>query len=162
MIDIAVARGPAEFADVRVLFEEYAASLDVDLAYQQFESELATLPGEYAAPRGCLLLARDGARLLGCVGVRPSDGASAELKRLYVRPAARGLDLGRRLTGAAVAFARATGYASLRLDTLPTMTRAQALYRTLGFRDIEAYRFSPVAGTVFMELDLSSAVDSRP
>lgn len=151
---IARATTPDDVAVVRTLFLEYAASLDVNLAYQDFPREVAALPGEYAAPRGCLLLAR-GADALGCVAVRPIDDARCELKRLYVRPAARGTGLGRRLTEAAIAFARTAGYRAMRLDTLPSMGAAQDLYRALGFTVIGAYRESPVPGNLYMELDLA-------
>jgi ribosomal protein S18 acetylase RimI-like enzyme len=145
------------FADldaIRELFLEYAGSLGVDLGYQDFGQEVAALPGDYAAPRGTLLLVRDGAYPVACVGVRPLADTTCEIKRLYVRPQGRGKGLGRALAEAAIAFAQGAGYHTMRLDTLPGMTAAQALYRELGFREIGPYRFSPVEGNVFMELDL--------
>lgn len=145
----------ADIAAIRTLFLEYAASLDVDLAYQAFQNEVASLPGDYAPPRGCLLLARDGGAARACVGVRPLDDNVCEMKRLYVRPEARGSGIGRTLTIAAIEFGRAAGFRAIRLDTLPSMAAAQVLYRSLGFRDIAPYRFSPVAGNVFMELQLA-------
>lgn len=155
---IAPAGSPADVAAVRALFEEYAASLDVDLCFQGFADELAGLPGDYAPPRGTLLLASAGGEPVGCVALRPEGRAGiAELKRLYVRPAGRGLQLGRRLTEQALRFARAAGYASVCLDTLPSMHAAQRLYEALGFRDTDAYRFNPVAGTRYMALSLSLA-----
>jgi GNAT superfamily N-acetyltransferase len=135
---------------IRVLFQEYADSLGVNLDYQGFEKELRDLPGDYAAPSGMLLLARSNDEVVGCVGVRPLNERVAEMKRLYVRPAARGTGLGRTLSEAAIDFARQL-YVRMRLDTLPTMGRAQELYRALGFVTIAPYRFSPVPGTVFME-----------
>lgn len=138
----------------RTLLLEYAASLEVDLAYQDFQREVASLPGDYAPPRGCLLLARNGTSALACVGVRPLDDAVCEMKRLYVRPEARGTGLGRQLTMAAIDFGRVAGYRAMRLDTLPSMTSAQSLYASLGFRKIAPYRASPVVGNVFMELAL--------
>jgi ribosomal protein S18 acetylase RimI-like enzyme len=135
---------------VRTLFREYADSLGVDLSFQKLETELAELPWEYVA----ILLGRTGDDVVGCVAVRPLDGAACEMKRLYVRPQARGTGLGRALAEAAIARARALGFARMRLDTLPTMDAARALYRELGFREIEPYRFNPIEGTSFMELAL--------
>jgi putative acetyltransferase len=140
--------------DVRTLFEEYAASLPFDLDFQGFADELAGLPGAYAPPRGRLLLALDGGSAVGCVALRPVDGQTAELKRLYVRPRARGTGAGRRLTESAVAAARAAGYERIVLDTVPGMEAAQALYRSLGFADTAPYRFNPVDGASFLELRL--------
>jgi len=139
---------------IRELFLEYAGSLGVDLAYQDFGREVAALPGDYATPTGILLLAREGAYPVACVGVRPLADATCEIKRLYVRAQGRGKGLGRALAEAAIGFARGAGYHTMRLDTMPSMTTAQALYRELGFREIGPYRFSPVEGNVFMELDL--------
>jgi ribosomal protein S18 acetylase RimI-like enzyme len=141
-------------AEARALLEEYAASLPFDLGFQGFADELAGLPGDYAPPRGRLLLALDAGAAVGCVALRPRDGRTAELKRLYVRPQARGSGAGRRLTEAAVEAARAAGYERLVLDTVPGMEPAQALYRSLGFVDTTPYRFNPVAGASFLELRL--------
>jgi ribosomal protein S18 acetylase RimI-like enzyme len=145
------ALSPADIEAVRILFREYADSLGVDLGYQGFEDEVSHLPGDYAPPSGTLLLARDSDLAVGCVGVRAIDDHIAEMKRLYVRPTARGTGLGRILTEAAMDFCVRHGYERLRLDTLPQMTRAQELYRQLGFVTIEPYRFGAVAGTVYME-----------
>ena len=151
---ITPALGAGDLAAIRSLFREYAATLDVDLDYQGFQHEVAALPGDYAPPRGCLLLATAAGDALACVGVRPLDQDVCEMKRLYVRPQARGTGLGRRLAVAAIDFGRGVGFRTMRLDTLPSMTSAQALYRALGFRSIAPYRSSPVTGTLFMELDL--------
>ena len=146
--------GSADIADVRTLFLEYARSLQVDLAFQSFDAELASLPGDYTRPDGVLLLATIDDRVVGCVAVHRWDGDTCEMKRLYVRDDARGHGLGRALAEAAVRFARDAGYRALRLDTLPGMTTARALYRQMGFRDVAPYRYNPVAGTSFMELML--------
>jgi ribosomal protein S18 acetylase RimI-like enzyme len=148
------AQSSGDVAAARALFEEYAASLDVDLAFQGFAEELAGLPAGYVPPAGALLLAHLDGDAVGCAAVRALDGGTCELKRLYVRPAARGHGLGRSLTEAALDRARALGYRRVRLDTLPSMTSAFALYRELGFREIESYRFNPVAGTRYLERDL--------
>ena len=139
---------------VAALFREYADSLGVDLSFQGFDAELAALPGEYAPPRGALLLAIAGSEAAGCVGIRPLDGDACELKRLYVRPAFRAGGLGRALTLAAIEEGRRLGHARMRLDTLPSMGAARRLYASLGFREIEPYRFNPVEGTQFLELTL--------
>jgi putative acetyltransferase len=149
------AHSSAHVASIRELFSEYAASLGLDLEYEHFARELATLPGDYVPPAGVLLLAIEQDRALGCVGVRPLEPGSCELKRLYVRPEARGTGLGRELTEQAIAFGRGAGYHVMRLDTLPSMASARALYRALGFHEIAPYRYNPVPGTAFLELTLA-------
>jgi len=139
---------------IRALFDEYAAELPVDLSFQGFAAERDGLPGEYVPPRGRLLLAQRGGSALGCAALRPLDARTAEMKRLYLRRAARGTGLGRRLARAVIAEARAAGYDALRLDTLPSMGAAIAMYRALGFREIGPYRHNPVAGALFLELAL--------
>ncbi len=139
---------------VRGLFRKYAAALGVDLGYQGFDRELAGLPGAYAPPAGRLLVARISGGLAGCVALRSLGGGLCEMKRLYVRPSARGQGVGRALAEEVIAAARDAGYERMRLDTLLQMTEAQPLYESLGFRDIEPYYDSPVAGTRFLELAL--------
>ena len=151
---IRAATGAHQIEVVRALFAEYAAELPVDLAFQGFAEELATLPGAYAGPGGMLLLAWADDLAAGCVGLRPFAPGACELKRLYVRPAFRGQGLARRLAAAALAEARSRRYDRLLLDTLPGMVEAQRLYRTLGFREIEPYRANPVPGAKYMELTL--------
>jgi ribosomal protein S18 acetylase RimI-like enzyme len=145
---------PALVEEARTLFGEYAAGLGVDLSFQHFEEERRGLPGDYAPPRGVLLLAIEPEGTLGCAGLRPVDAETAEMKRLYLRPAARGRGLGRALAEAILSEAGRLGYRRIRLDTLPGMQSAQSLYRALGFRVIPAYTFNPIPGTLFMERDL--------
>jgi GNAT superfamily N-acetyltransferase len=139
---------------VRALLREYAASLAFDLDFQDFDRELATLPGAYDAPHGALLGARAGGTLAGCVALRRLDDERGELKRLYVRPEERSSGLGRALAEAAIDEARCLGYRRLLLDTTPGMEKAQALYERLGFVDTEPYTQNPVPGTRFLELEL--------
>lgn len=151
---IAPARAPEDIAAVADLFQAYARALPIDLGYQDFAAELASLPGKYAPPAGELLLARDAqSRPLGCVALRPlSDPGACEMKRLYLAPNARGLGLGRGLAEAVVHAARSLGYRELRLDTLASMTTAIALYERMGFQRIAPYYAPTPAGTVFMAL----------
>lgn len=154
MVEIRAADVANDLPVVRELFREYTDSLGVDLAFQGFEAELAALPGKYAPPAGRLLLAWRDAAPLGCVALRPLGAGDCEMKRLYVRPQARGERLGRQLAQRVCAEARSAGYARICLDTLPSMASAQALYRSLGFVPIEPYVFNPIAGTQFLALDL--------
>jgi len=140
--------------NVRALFHEYAASLPFDLGFQEFEREVAGLPGAYAPPHGLLLIARTDGQATGCVGLRPLDGETCELKRLYVRPALRSAGTGRALTERALDEARRLGYRRIRLDTVPGMERAQSLYARLGFREVAPYVVNPIAGARFLELEL--------
>ncbi len=153
-MDVVHAVTPGQIEQARALFREYERSLGIDLCFQGFEQELAGLPGAYAPPRGRLLLALDGAAQAGCVALRPLADAACEMKRLYVRPAFRGRRVGRLLAERILAEARAIGYPRMRLDTLPSMGEAIALYRALGFVEIAPYTTNPVAGALFMELVL--------
>jgi ribosomal protein S18 acetylase RimI-like enzyme len=152
---IASATDPADIEAVRALFLEYAQSLGFSLCFQGFDRELTTLPGSYAPPRGRLLLARVGGDVAGCVGLRPLEGERCEMKRLYVRPACRGLGLGRRLAETAIAEARAIGYPVMVLDTIESMVAARRLYAGFGFREIPAYYHNPLDGVIYAELDLT-------
>ena len=149
---------PQEWADVRTIFQEYADSLDVDLAFQNFSEELSDLPGEYAAPRGVLLLAEVDGSIAGCCGLRPLDNVdyanACEMKRLYVRKAFRGFGLGRQLAEAILDAAHQAGYACVLLDTLDGMEAARALYAELGFTEIPPYYHNPVSGSHYLKADI--------
>lgn len=150
-----VAEPGSQLEEVRALFLEYAQSLGFSLCFQGFDEELRALPGIYAPPRGRLLFAIEDGVPAGCAGLHEWDAAAAEIKRLYVRPAFRGRGLGRVLTDAALTDARALGYRSVRLDTIPSMMQsAIALYRELGFREIAPYRENPIPGALYLELRL--------
>jgi len=140
-IDVSVARE---------LFQEYAQLLGVDLAFQDFDREIATLPGDYDP----ILIAHWNSEPAGCVALHPLEAPACEMKRLYVRPQFRGHAIGRTLAERIIAEARGRGYDRMRLDTLPAMREAVALYRSLGFVEIPPYRYNPIPGTKFMELDL--------
>jgi GNAT superfamily N-acetyltransferase len=145
-----------DIAEARVLFEAYAASIGVDLCFQGFAEELATLPGAYAPPRGRIFLAGSPGHAQGCIALRPLQMHTGEIKRLYVAPQARGSGLGRRLAQLAIDAARTIGYRELKLDTLATMREAQALYASLGFRECAPYYANPLPGVRYMALALAS------
>ncbi|MGO9310308.1 MAG: GNAT family N-acetyltransferase [Spirochaetia bacterium] len=146
---------PEDLSAARDLFEEYGRSLGIDLSFQGFDAELASLPGKYAAPQGAVIVARFDGRPCGCVALRRIDESTCEMKRLYVRPGYRGLRIGEELATRIMEAAAARGYAAIRLDTLPTMTPAVALYRSLGFQEIAPYIFNPLPGALFMEKRLA-------
>lgn len=156
MLEISQAESPRHVEESRELFREYADWLDdIDLCFQNFEKELAELPGAYAPPRGRLLLAHDNEQLAGCVALRPVAEDTCEMKRLYVRPQFRSTGLGNQLAERIVNEARAIGYAKMRLDTLPgKMDRAIQMYRRLGFHEIGRYYENPYNEAMYMELDL--------
>lgn len=139
------------------MFKAYASALGIDLAFQDFNGEMRAMPGKYRPPHGELLLARrtEDNEVVGCVGLRPLERSGhCEMKRLYVTPAGRGLGVGKALVDAVVDVARKKGHQQMRLDTLPSMGAAQALYRRVGFVESEKYYETPIKGTVFMALDL--------
>ena len=147
-LDLVAAGDDATLAEARSLFREYQRALGVDLCFQGFDAELA------APPRGRLYVGRVAGEAACCIALRAHDTTTAEMKRLFVRPAFRGRGFGQRLAEAVIADARAIGYAAIVLDTLPDMASAQAMYVALGFRDIAAYTFNPIVGTRYMRLDL--------
>ena len=164
-----VAKGPrielrrpttaADLASTVEIFREYAASLDVDLCFQDFDAELASLPGEYAPPRGHLLLAFVNGELAGCGALRPfadaEDGNACEMKRLYVRPGFRGVGLGRILAKELFDEARRVGYSTMLLDTLDDMEAARELYASLGFVEIPPYYYNPIPGAHYLKAELT-------
>ena len=155
MLSFVQAESAEQVAQARELFLEYAGWLGFSLCFQNFDRELAELPGAYAPPRGRLLLAEQGGETAGCVALRPILEGACEMKRLYVRPAFRGRGLGRELAVRIIEEARALGYGRMLLDTLPDkMAGAIKVYRSLGFREIAPYYHNPVGGALFMELAL--------
>jgi ribosomal protein S18 acetylase RimI-like enzyme len=146
--------GPEWIGEIRQLFVEYAASLGIDLCFQDFDAELASLPGKYAPPDGALILARADDKVAGCVALRRIDDSTCEMKRLYLRDAYRSLGLGRMLVEGIIVAARARGFRAMRLDTLASMVSAQKLYASFGFYHIAPYVYNPVEGARYMELTL--------
>lgn len=153
-ITITQADGDQDMDTVRELFMEFQKVINVDLCFQDFETELAQMPGLYAPPKGGLFLAKEGPGVAAVVGVRPLEDGKAEMKRLYVRPEWRGRGLGRRLADTVISAANKAGYRTICLDTLDFMVEALALYRSMGFREIPAYYDNPLEGVVYMELSL--------
>src|ERR1700682_1295083 len=155
MVEIYAARFPEQLEIVRAIFREYAESLAIDLSFQDFESELADLPGKFAAPCGRILLAQNDGQVIGCVAMRPLDDTTCEMKRLYIRPSGRGQHVGKQLATLICRIAKEAGYIRIRLGHLPSMDTAQQLYASLGFKPIPAYVFNPIPGAIFMERDLT-------
>jgi len=148
------AHSQEELRQVKLLFSEYASSLDFDLSFQNFDNELSNLPGEYSLPSGAILLAYYEGSAAGCVAMRRLAEDICEMKRLYVRPAFRGKKIGKALSVAIIDEARKRGYSRMRLDTVPSMKEAIQLYRSLGFKETYPYRYNPRAGAMFLELIL--------
>lgn len=153
-IELQHPQSPEDWQQARRLVEEYTASLDLDLGFQNIEHELEHLASEYSSPTGAFLIARERGAALGCAGVRRFAAEDGEIKRLYVVPGARGRGIGMQLARHIVAEAKRLGYARLLLDTLPAMQEAQTLYASLGFKPISAYRFNPLPGAAYFELSL--------
>ena len=158
-MEIVEAHDKRYIPDVRAIFVEYQKWVGYDLCFQNFEQELKDLPGDYAPPDGRLYVAMADSAVAGCVALRKIDKVTCEIKRLFVRPAFRGTGLGRRLTIQVIRAARGIGYARMRLDTLPAMSAAIALYESLGFVEIEPYRYNPIDGSKYMEMDLKTWKD---
>jgi len=161
MTEIYTARLPDEITVIKDLFQEYAESLNFDLDFQDFGEELETLPGKYAPPLGSLLVAKENGETVGCVAVRPLGSEICEMKRLYVKPAHRGKKVGRELAVAIIEEAKRLGYKAMRLDTVEAMKEASALYRALGFQQIDAYTYNPLPGAMYFELKLGESKENR-
>jgi putative acetyltransferase len=140
---------------VKTLIREYAESLEFDLDFQDFDKEMGNFPDRYASPGGCLYIAMDENQPAGCVALRDLGDGICEMKRLYVKPDYRGQKIGRLLAQTVIRAARELGYERMRLDTIPSMKQANMLYRALGFKEIEPYRFNPIEGAAFFELNLT-------
>jgi GNAT superfamily N-acetyltransferase len=153
-VTIVTASSPEQFAQARRLFEDYQRWLGIDLSFQDFSGELDAIARMYGPPAGALLLASQGRAYVGCVALRPLEGSVAEMKRMFVPEAFRGRGIGRALAQASVSVARDLGYSALRLDTIPRLGAALALYKALGFVEIAAYRHNPVPDAIFLELRL--------
>ena len=151
---VVCAESPSQWAEARRLVEEYAASLTFDLAFQDFDREVQSLETEYGPPAGRFVLVASDDEWIGCGGIRRFSEAECEMKRLYVRPSARGLGAGRTIAQALIAAAREAGYRRMLLDTTPSMARAQQLYTSLGFSTIAPYRHNPIDGASYWRLDL--------
>ncbi len=154
MLKIFEAKTAKDIEFFRTLLKEYADSLGIDLSFQNFEEELVNLSGCYAKPEGCILLAEYGGKIAGCVALKKLSDGICEGKRLYVKPQFRGLEIGRKLMEVLIEEARKLGYTHIRGDTLASMKAAQALYASLGFKEIEPYTYNPIEGTIFLELKL--------
>jgi ribosomal protein S18 acetylase RimI-like enzyme len=156
VVEIVEASSTEDLAEVRILFLEYADSLNFSLCFQDFEAELSSLPGKYAPPLGRLFLCRVNGRTAGCIAIKPLDEGICEMKRLYVRPAFRSRKLGFLLATRVIDEARRIGYRAMRLDTIASMERAMGLYRSLGFKEIPPYYENPIPNAVYFELKIGT------
>jgi ribosomal protein S18 acetylase RimI-like enzyme len=154
LLRIGEIEGEKDLNEVKKLFGDYASALGISLDFQDFDQELANLPGDYSPPDGSLLMALWEGEVAGCVALRKFANGICEMKRLYTKPQVRGLGIGRALCEAIIVRARRIGYERMRLDTLPSMETARTLYASLGFKEIEPYRYNPIEGAHFMELVL--------
>lgn len=154
MLELIKVKDKEHLAVVRKLFLEYAESLGFSLCFQDFDKELAALPGEYAPPTGCLILAVADSKPSGCVALHKLEEGICEMKRLYIKPGFRGKGFGKLLVNVVLEEAKKIGYAKMRLDTVPQMKEAINLYRQIGFKEIEPYRKNPIDGALYMEMDL--------
>lgn len=154
MIKFLLVKSKEDYKVIRELFKDYASSLDFKLDFQNFDKELVDLPGEYALPNGCMLLAKLKKQIAGCVALRKLVQGVCEMKRLYVLPKFRKRGIGRGLAIEIIKKARNMGYKCMQLDTIPSMIEALTLYRSLGFKKIKPYRYNPIQGAIFMELTL--------
>jgi ribosomal protein S18 acetylase RimI-like enzyme len=155
MIQIVKANTETLVENAKELIREYAQSLEFDLGFQDFDKEMENFPGQYAPPRGCLYVALDANQPIGCVALRNLGQGVCEMKRLYVKPNSRGQKVGKLLAEVVIKTARDMGYDHMRLDTIPSMKQANMLYSTLGFKQIAPYRFNPIEGATFFELNLN-------
>jgi ribosomal protein S18 acetylase RimI-like enzyme len=155
--EITEATSVEDYRAGKILIEEYAAALGVDLCFQNFSEEIANLPETYGPPHGCLLLARIHGEIIGCVAVRYQGATVCEMKRLYVKPRYRRMGLGRRLAESAIRRAQEMNYSRVVLDTLPGMTEAQSLYESLGFREVSGYYPNPLSGVRYLARELTSS-----
>jgi GNAT superfamily N-acetyltransferase len=154
MIELKIIKSGEQIEQVRILFKEYARTLDFDLYFQDFDNELVNLPGEYSLPEGCLLLALYSGKIAGCAALRQIDQKTCEMKRMFVRPNFRRKGIGRAMAEHLVNFARGYGYERMMLDTIDTMKPAVSLYSSLGFCNAAPYRYNPIKGVAYMELRL--------
>jgi ribosomal protein S18 acetylase RimI-like enzyme len=154
MIKIVEANTKESVEQAKSLIQEYAESLEFDLKFQDFDTEMEIFPEHYASPRGCLYIAMDENQPVGCVALRDLGDGICEMKRLYVKPNYRGQNIGRSLAETVIQAAGKLGYDRMRLDTIPSMKQANGLYKVLGFKEIAPYRFNPIDGATFFELNL--------
>lgn len=154
MLEFISVKSDKDLIIVRDLFKEYASSLGFDLCFQNFDKEIAELPGEYVPPDGRLIIAKYKSEIVGCVALKKLSNSVCEMKRLYIKPEYRGKGIGRALVNFIINEAHEIGYTFMRLDTVPAMNQAISLYRSIGFYEIEPYRYNPIPGAMYLELNL--------